>query len=97
MLTSTMPRPSPFFALALIERVPGRATNLPIAAPIALAAAELPRITGTPITLDDANGKQYWLGFQNFYAITRYNISKMYAMAVFQLSEAIAGKELPPA
>ncbi|WP_434031073.1 lytic murein transglycosylase B [[Pseudomonas] boreopolis] len=51
----------------------------------------------TPVSLDGSAGKQYWLGFQNYYAITRYNISKMYAMAVFQLSEAIAGKELPPA
>ncbi|KRG44249.1 murein transglycosylase [Stenotrophomonas pictorum JCM 9942] len=51
----------------------------------------------TPVTLEGSDGKQYWLGFQNYYAITRYNISKMYAMAVFQLSQAIAGKELPPA
>ena len=53
--------------------------------------------TATPVSLEGANGKQYWLGYQNYYAITRYNISKMYAMAVFQLSEAIAGRELPPA
>jgi len=51
----------------------------------------------TPINLEGAAGKQYWLGFQNYYAITRYNISKMYAMAVFQLSAAIAGEELPSA
>ncbi|KLD76707.1 lytic murein transglycosylase B [Xanthomonas hyacinthi] len=53
--------------------------------------------SATPIALDGSAGKQYWLGFQNYYAITRYNISKMYAMAVYQLSQAIAGKELPPA
>jgi membrane-bound lytic murein transglycosylase B len=41
------------------------------------------------------NGKEYWIAYQNFYAITRYNISKHYAMAVYQLSEAIAGRENP--
>ncbi len=56
-----------------------------------------PGATATPITLEASTGKQYWLGFQNYYAITRYNLSKMYAMAVFQLSQAIAGQELPPA
>lgn len=60
-------------------------------------AAVAPGATATPITLEGSGGKQYWLGFQNYYAITRYNISKMYAMAVFQLSQAIAGEELPPA
>jgi membrane-bound lytic murein transglycosylase B len=41
------------------------------------------------ISLTQENGEEYWLARQNFYAITRYNHSRMYAMVVTQLGQAI--------
>ncbi len=44
----------------------------------------------TAFRLDGADGDEYWVGMPNFYVITRYNRSVMYAMAVNQLAEQLA-------
>jgi membrane-bound lytic murein transglycosylase B len=41
------------------------------------------------IELEGQNGKEYWLVFDDFNVIKRYNPSNLYAMAVFQLSRRI--------
>lgn len=43
----------------------------------------------TLIELEGADGPEHWIGLNNFYVITRYNRSPLYAMAVTQLAEAI--------
>jgi len=51
---------------------------LPTALPVAL------------LKLEQSNGRpEYWLTGNNFYVITRYNRSPLYAMAVYQLGEAV--------
>ncbi|MGY1458421.1 MULTISPECIES: lytic murein transglycosylase B [unclassified Luteimonas] len=47
----------------------------------------------TLLSFDGANGPEYWLGYRNFYVISRYNRSPMYSLAVHQLAQAIAGRE----
>jgi membrane-bound lytic murein transglycosylase B len=44
------------------------------------------------LTLEGENGDEHWVGFHNFFVITRYNRSVMYALAVHQLGQEIASK-----
>jgi membrane-bound lytic murein transglycosylase B len=59
-------------------------------------AAVNPQTRVTPISLETIEGQRYWLGLQNFYVITRYNHSAMYAMAVWELSQAILAARPAP-
>jgi membrane-bound lytic murein transglycosylase B len=52
-------------------------TSMPDTAPAMLVAA------------DEADGVHWRVGYNNFYAITRYNHSALYAMAVYELAGAV--------
>ncbi len=45
------------------------------------------------VRLDAEHGPEYWIAFPNFYVITRYNRSALYAMAVHQLAQAILERD----
>lgn len=44
------------------------------------------------LQLEGINGDEYWVVLKNFFVITTYNRSPMYAMAVFQLGQAVKAK-----
>ena len=41
------------------------------------------------VHFSDEDSEEFWIGLQNFYAISRYNPRAKYAMAVFHLSQAL--------
>ncbi len=47
---------------------------------------------GALFRLEGNGGWEYWLGLHDFYVITRYNHSHMYALAVVQLSAAVRSR-----
>lgn len=46
------------------------------------------------IAVDDTDGTHWRVGYNNFYVITRYNHSALYAMAVFELAAAVRQRVL---
>ena len=43
-----------------------------------------------PVELQLDEGYEYWLGFDNYYSLSRYNRSKLYVMAVFEFSKPLS-------
>jgi len=66
---------------ALVQAGISIAGNRPIPASATLVDLETPNAA-----------TEYWLGYRNFYVITRYNKSSFYAMSVFQLAEAVRNR-----
>ncbi|MFQ3230666.1 lytic murein transglycosylase B [Reinekea sp.] len=46
-----------------------------------------------PVRLEGVDGPEYWLGYKNFWVVSRYNRSFSYTMAVVQLADAISTSE----
>lgn len=61
---------------------------------IAADSPGAPDQTAAVIALESQEAAtEYWLGYRNFHAITRYNQSSFYAMSVVQLAQAITDRK----
>jgi membrane-bound lytic murein transglycosylase B len=57
--------------------------------PVAWPGAIGPEPLGLLLLEESAVDASYWIACHNFYVITRYNRSRLYAAAVWQLAEAL--------
>jgi membrane-bound lytic murein transglycosylase B len=74
-------------------RLPAEMATMGVRAASLTAAAAQPAALIELVTPDAPT--EYWLGYQNFFVITRYNRSSFYAMAVHQLAEALGAAHRP--
>ena len=56
---------------------------------ITTTASLVPETMVKLLVLENKKSNEFWLGFDNFYVISRYNNSALYSMAVFQLAQEI--------
>ncbi|WP_434950692.1 lytic murein transglycosylase B [Shewanella sp. HL-SH4] len=72
------------------ERLHYRASDI-LAPTLSLASAQDIDVSQQAllVKLEQPEADEYWLGLKNFYVITRYNRSPLYAMAVYQFSEQL--------
>jgi membrane-bound lytic murein transglycosylase B len=85
--------------ITLIEKTPAPPDTTAGALRAAGVDWKEPLPADAPVSLIRLDGveDEYWVGLNNFHVITRYNHSNLYAMAVYQLGEAIrAGDEVAP-
>ena len=71
-----------------LTRTAGELRNLGVTGLASLADAEPAAL----FRMNFEDETQYWAGLHDFYVITRYNRSAMYALAVLQLSQAIRAR-----
>ena len=60
-----------------------------LAAGVSLESRHSDSLNTALIELELKKGKEHWVAFHNFYVITRYNHSELYAMAAYQLAQEI--------
>lgn len=76
-------------ALTALGVKPQRTVAELAAAGLAAVGHAEPERKAAVIALEQPTNREYWLGFDNFYVITRYNRSPLYAMAVYQLAQEV--------
>lgn len=81
------PKPEPRNTLKASETVESLSKN-----GVMFATDLCPDSKAELLAFDGDDSREYWVGFHNFFVITKYNRSVMYALAAHQLGQAIAGK-----
>jgi len=88
--TAKGPVPEQWFVQGRKNLEPGHTVADFIKAGLEPTAPVDPKAMATAMKFELKNGYEYWLGLHNFYVITRYNHSAMYAMCVYELSRRLA-------